>query len=385
MPQVLRTSQCLLLVDDHPRNLVLLEAMLAPLGRRILCAEGGEAAIALFDAEAPDLVLLDLVMPGVDGLAVLAHIRSHPERPHIPVIFVTSQNERAHRLHALEAGADEFIEKPIDRAILLARVRTLLSLKASRDQLQASRNELQMSLDLVAQRNRLLERLQRTQREFIQFIVHDLKNPLAVVAISLQCAQERVSEGTFEQLAENLAEAEGAAIRMREMVEDLLTVARLEEGDFPVRREIVSVTDFLRPIVASYTRKAESQSVSLQAPADTGASVRADPLLLRRVLENILDNALRYTPESGRVGVDARAGDDVEIRVTNTGPSVPPAERERIFEKFARGTAEVPALGNAGLGLYFCKCAVEAQGGRISVLETPEWPTCFVIQLPPPS
>jgi signal transduction histidine kinase len=100
------------------------------------------------------------------------------------------------------------------------------------------------------------------------------------------------------------------------------------------------------------------------------------------VLENILDNSFRYTPVAGRISISVQFGHDVEITICNTGPAIPPEERLCIFEKFVRGRAEQPANGNAGLGLYFCKRAIEAHGGRIRVHETAEWPTSFVIQLP---
>jgi signal transduction histidine kinase len=115
---------------------------------------------------------------------------------------------------------------------------------------------------------------------------------------------------------------------------------------------------------------------------ETDCKVWADPILLRRVLENILDNSLRYAPEAGHVGIRMRSTDGIEIQISNDGPPIAPADRERIFEKFARGSTEIPVAGSAGLGLYFCKRAVEAHGGRISVLQTAEWPTSFVIQLP---
>jgi signal transduction histidine kinase len=377
----------LLLVDDQPRNLALLEVLLRPLGHDLHAADGGRSAIELFEKHPPDLVLLDLVMPEVDGLAVLRHIRRKSSRPHVPVILVTAHSEREHRLRGLEAGADEFLEKPIDRAILLARVRTLLQLKASRDELQTSR-------DVLAERNASLERLQREQRELTQFIVHDLKNPLAVVAGNLQWALESLaktrfvdpSEPSLTAIAESLAEANGGALRMRSMIEDLLTIARFEHAEFPVRPEVVSIADLLHSLVETYGRKAEQKNISLllSTPPEAQGKVRADPSLFRRVLENILDNALRYTPSSGRIRIATRSERAFEIRVSNSGPSIPNSLRRRIFEKFVRGDLKNEAVGNAGLGLYFCKCAVEAHGGQIDVEETADWPTSFVIQLPLP-
>jgi two-component system phosphate regulon response regulator PhoB len=166
----------LLIVDDDPASIALMQLHLAPLGHRLVCASDEQRAMALFDAELPDLVLLDFVMPGIGGLGVLAHIRTRAYTIHVPVILVTMYSEREHRLLGLQAGADEFLEKPIDGAILLTRVNSLLALRESQDELRASR-------DFAAARALLLERLQREQRELTQFIVHDLKSQLSVVLL----------------------------------------------------------------------------------------------------------------------------------------------------------------------------------------------------------
>ncbi len=367
--------KCILLVDDDPRNLMVLEARLEILGHELVSANGGQDAIAKFDARPPDLVLLDLVMPGTDGLGVLAHIRKRECHRHIPVVLVTAHSEREHRLRGLQAGADEFLEKPIDGPILLARVQTLLKLKESHDELHASR-------DSLAHRNALLERLQREQRELVQFIVHDLKTPLSVISANLEWSQDNVGAASVDELREALADSHGGVLQLRAMIEDLLSVSRLEDSTFPLQPELISIGEMFKPLMASYGRRAQQRSVNLNPLPAMDCKVWADPILLRRVLENILDNSLRYTPARGHVAVAMRASDPIEIEISNDGPPIAPEDRERIFEKFARGRAETPLAGSAGLGLYFCKRAIEAHGGRIRVLQTEHWPTSFLIQLP---
>jgi two-component system sensor histidine kinase/response regulator len=370
-----RASKRLLLVDDDPAMLALLQTWLQPFGFDLISADNEDAAIALFDAELPDLVLLDYLMPGIGGLGVLAHIKGHAQGTHVPVILVTMYSDRTYRLLGLRAGADEFLEKPIDASILLARVQTLLSLKQSRDELQASRDALQS-------RNMLLEQLQREQRELMQFVVHDLKNQLSVVLMSFQCAQQEAATLKSIDLSEILTDGSLGAQRLQTMVEDLIIVSRLEESKFPVRAEFVPVNDVIGSVVAAYALEAKKNSVALTWAADADWQVWADPALLRRVLENILDNCFRYTPSGGRISVSAHFGHDVEITIGNSGPAIPLDERHCIFDKFVRGRAEPPTNGNAGLGLYFCKRAIEAHGGRIRVHETAEWPASFVIHLP---
>ncbi|MDP9037356.1 MAG: response regulator [Myxococcota bacterium] len=364
----------LLLVDDDPRDLAHLEEQLAPLAHGILRATDGRTALVLFSEHRPDLVLLNLVMPDSDGLDVLARMRAHEIGDRVPIILVAARGTIQDRLRGLEGGADEYLEKPFDVPLLLSRVRTLLGLKSSRDAMRRSKEELE-------HRNAALERLHREQRELMAFVVHDLKNPLGVVGANVELARELVgAPGSL--LAEALDEASGASRRLRAMIEDLSTVSLLEESQFTLHAERVPISDLLQEAVQEYTRRAHEKKVELLTPQAPAGHVTADRALLLRVIENILDNSLRYTPAHGRVGLAARVGTDVLIAVSNSGPAIPAAERLRVFEKFARLENDGSARGNTGLGLYFCKRAVEAQGGSIEVTETPEWPTSFVVRLP---
>jgi signal transduction histidine kinase len=386
-PSVTRVAQCgemapyfgasmkLLLVDDEPRNLDVLEGLLAPLGHEIERADRGRTALASIETSPPDLVLLDLMMPEMDGIDVLLHIRAMTGGADVPVVLVTAHADREHRLRGLEAGADDFLEKPVDGALLLARVQTLLRLKAARDELKTSHLEL-------VERHQALLQLQREQRELTEFIVHDLKTPLAIVCTNLSFSLGEVDTGTPD-LVDALDEANEAAGRLRRMIEDLLAVSRLEQSNFPIRVESLPVTPLLGEIASQARRRATERGISILAPTGPLVTANADASLLRRVLENIVDNSLRYTPASGTVALEAVGNHQVRIAVSNSGPPIPTSERGRVFEKFTRGSHEPGHRGgNAGLGLYFCKRAIEALGGDIQVTETPEWPTSFVITLP---
>ncbi len=356
----------ILLVDDEPRNVAVLEGHLGPLEHELVRALDGRSALALFESTPFDLVLLDLMMPGFDGIDVLSHIRANESRVHVPVIIITAYGEREQRIKALEAGADEFLEKPVDSAILLARVRTLLELKESRDDLSA--------------RNAELEKLQRAQRELTQFLVHDLRSPLAVVSSNLGWIREEIAKEKVD-VVEALADAAEATKRLQQMVDDLLTVARLDEVDFPVRVESVGLDALIRSLLAEHQAKAELRDIRLTVDADA-AKVRADPMLLKRVMENLLDNSFRHTPAKGRVHVGVHKTEVVEICVSNDGPVIPVEERTRIFDKFYRVERDRSTVRSPGLGLYFCKRALDAQGGEIGVADVSDWPTSFVVRLP---
>jgi two-component system sensor histidine kinase/response regulator len=369
-------SKRVLVIGDEPREFAALAAALAPLGRGFepVCAVSIHAALAHLEQEVPDIVILDAESADVGGLRTLAHLRSHPVGLRIPIVVVTASKEREEHLANLEAGAADVLTKPIDAPIFRARLRALLSLHAATDTLRRTNDELQT-------RNEALERLQQEQRDLVAFIVHDLKTPLAVVWSNVDFAQEQIRASPVP-LRDALHEAARATRRLRSMIDDLLTMSRLEDSEFPVRLESISVPDLLLEVVREYTQIADDKHVELLPPSEARGRVRADRTLLQRVLENILDNSLRHTPAHGRVALDACVEHDVVIAVSNSGPSIPAAERGRIFEKFARLDKHAVVRGHAGLGLYFCKRAVEALGGNIEVTETPEWPTSFVMHLP---
>jgi signal transduction histidine kinase len=366
--------KCLLLVDDDARNLLALDALLRPFGHRLVHAHDGLEAIELFHEVHPEIVLCDLSMPSIDGIEVLRRIRAHETTGHTPFILLTAHTDRESRLRALRAGADEFIEKPIDEAVLTARLRTLLRLKESRDALDRAHAEL-------TTRHASLERLQREQRELTEFIVHDLKAPLSVARTTLEWLADGPAERREDE-ADALGDVRRAIGRVESMVEDLLWASRLEQPGFAVRKREVELDPLLDDVVDRYARAAELRRIRLVRPEPSRARIEGDPRLLQRVLENLLDNSLRYTPSCGRVCIAAALEDGVEIRVSNDGPAIPAGERARIFEKFVRGTAERPRAGNAGLGLYFCKRAVQAHDGDIGVVDVPGWATSFRIWLP---
>ncbi|HET6146798.1 MAG TPA: HAMP domain-containing sensor histidine kinase [Polyangia bacterium] len=256
----------------------------------------------------------------------------------------------------------------------------------SPDTARASRDEL------LCHHAALLD-AQREHRELTELIVHDLKAPLSALRAGLDWVRGHLPPEQ-DELVEAIADADAAARRLGAMIGDLLSVSRLDQSDLPLRRQSVSLRSLFDLIAHTYTRRAGEKGIALRShlPPDAGdgdaqVQVHADPTLLQRVMENLVENALRYTRPNGQIQLSAARHPEsrdrpVEIAVSNDGPPIPPPERARIFHKFARGSSEGAVDGSAGLGLYFCKRAVEAHGGAIAVVETPDWPTSFRITLP---
>jgi signal transduction histidine kinase len=379
-----------LMVDDIEANLVALEALLDPLKCNLVRARSGNEGLKQLLRREFAVILLDVQMPEMDGyeMARLAH--SHPSSRETPIIFLTANNMSEDTLlQGYGSGAVDVLFKPVSPVILRGKVQVFLDLfnahRRLEDEIQTHKStlaQLQASRDELAIRHEALERAQQDQRELTEFIVHDLKNPLTVVNAGLELVAELVPDASSD-LGQTVSEAAEATRRLRTMVEDLLAISRMEQSDFPLQREAVSLTKLLRAVIQAYVRRAQERGITLAPPPELSLEIKADRTLLQRVLENILDNAFRYTPANGRIAVTTtRSSHGVEINVSNDGPPIPERERHRVFEKFRRGARDGTSFGNAGLGLYFCKRAMEAHGGGIDIIQLPDWPTSFRLSLP---
>jgi len=216
------------------------------------------------------------------------------------------------------------------------------------------------------------------QLEFIQLALHDLQTPVAVLDLSMKLLEDDLAGAGPEALA-TLRGAERAVRRIQQYIDHLVTSERT--GSLRPRRERVDLVALLKDIVADYSPHAATSGVALGLDVSGAQSLVmiADQTLLCRVFQNVIENSLRHAGKGGRVLVEAHAGAAVEVRVCNDGPGIPRGDRETIFEKYSGNVAE---HGTTGIGLFFCRLAVAAHGGTISVHDTPSWPTCFVVRLP---
>jgi len=357
----------ILVIDDEPLNRELVGACLDGGGHELIYAASGQEALDTIDTiGAPDLVLLDVMMPGLDGFATARRIKELTLDQFVPIILVTALHDQRARVEGLRAGADEFLTKPFDRNELVIRIAHLLAL---RDKGNA-----------LLRRNVELAELQRFRGEMSQLIVHDLKNPLTVVLSNLEYVLEDPDIKVDTRNA--LADAKEGGRRALRLLANLLDVTRLESGRLQPQRSRVAIADVVEPVLRQRVYLARSRGIALLSDFDEATTIHADVELMVRVLENIFDNALRYTPAGGRVSFAARrANDAIELRIGNTGSAIPPDARTRIFEKFGQ-TGDGIGRMNLGLGLYFCRLATEAHGGRIWVEESHDLPTVFGLALP---
>lgn len=358
----------ILVVDDTEANRILLQEILELEGHRVLLAVDGAEALRAVTDGAPDLVLLDVNMPGMDGLEVCRRLRADARTASLPVILVTALAERSHRLEGIAAGANDYLTKPIDRPDLLLRVRNALRLRRLHTEL--------------AEQYRKLQELEAMRDGLVHMLVHDLRNPLTGIAVYLELAQERVRQLGEPQLVADMEAMSVSVRRLTGMVSDVLDVSRLEANAMPLQVAEADLRGLAAEAVASLGAAGHATVVQANAGPPIMASVDAG--LMRRVIANLVGNAVKFSPRGGEVRVEVtQAATGVEIRVSDQGRGISPEFHQRIFEKFGQvNGGNTPAVRSSGLGLTFCKLAVEAHGGAIGVESEVGVGSTFRVRLP---
>ncbi len=364
----------ILVVDDDPRNRKLLEEYLLAAGYDVRVAPDGRTALALASEQPPDLVLLDVMMPDLSGLEVCQKFKNDPRTRLCQVVLVTALDGTPHRVEGLDTGADDYIAKPVRREEFMAKVRSMLRARGLLAELEAARETL-------ALRNAKLEELEGLKETLTQTLVHDLKNPLAAVLGNLELMERKADESVLHLVRRSKA----AAWRMHQMILNLLDIGQLEEGKLLLRPESLDAGSLARKACQEMEGGATQRGVRFElVPDETAAVLKGDAAVLRRVLDNLLANAIEHSPQGGIVRVAVTVCDEgIEISVADQGSGVPPEFREKIFEKFQRleNRTSIPGA-NRGLGLTFCRLAVEAHGGTIWVDDAPGRGALFRALLP---
>ncbi len=359
----MHSDKNILVVDDESRNVKLMKALLMPMGYRVQTALSGPEAIAITETLRPDLVLLDIMMPDMDGFEVCRRVKENAATRPIPVIMVTALHRMEDRVKAMEAGADDFLSKPVDATELSIRVKSLLRIKAYQDDLETSYSE-------IAEKSAELASLHQMKEQLMHMIVHDLNNPLANITWGLELLSTAREElpGAFRGLIDGLV---CSCRDVNDMVQNILDVYKMEEGKLAPVKKTGSLEGLIREVVSLFDHKAQERGIFITCEADASVpAVPMDAVLIKRVLANLLNNAIRYTPSGGTVSialVHLPEEGGLCIRVCDSGRGLAEEYHEKIFDKFEQIHLRVASgrSGGHGLGLAFCRMAVEAHEGRI--------------------
>ncbi len=344
----MKSPDRLLIVDDVPDNLFLVRTILEEEGYEIITSSNGHDALKIIESEPPDLILLDVMMPVMDGYEVTRRIRAMKDLLFIPILLITAY-DRANAVKGLDLGADEFIRKPIEADELLARVRSLLRLKHS-----------------IAER----DRIDRQRQDFVSRLTHDLRTPLVAADRMLGLLQDGVLGEISPEIREALTVMGRSNHNLLEMVNKLLDVYRYESGSKTIDLQSLNLQELLTQVVQELKPIAISKNLELISDlGDIAVEIKGDRLELLRVFNNLIGNALKFT-EAGIVHVSLELDEsEVKIIIADTGAGIPLAEQPFLFQRFKQGSHQKQG---SGLGLYLSHYIISAHNGKILVKSPPD-------------
>ena len=356
------TPARLLVVDDQEPNLRIIGGMLGDFGYEITLAATGDEALARLDRGPVDLILLDLMMPDRDGIEICRLIRQQPRWQDIPIIFLSAADDKNLIVRALEAGGVDYITKPFNQPELLSRVRTHLALKMARDQLR---------------------QLAEDKDELLGILAHDLQNHLVGMAITVQVLQDRASRHGDNRLERAAANIRHSTVQMRAFVQEFLANSAADRGWTLDIRPVV-LNEAAVAAVQHHAEAARCKGVSLEHEPSPAASVAADRKALDQVLDNLISNALKFSPAGAAVRVSVQPTDHGGVlSVRDEGPGFTEDDKLRMFRRYGRLSAR-PTGGepSTGLGLSIVKKLVDAMGGRVECESTAGRGATFRVNLP---
>lgn len=352
----------ILVVDDDRLNIRILAGILKGEGYTLVEANSGERALLAYADFLPDLVLLDVMMPGIDGFETCRRLNRTYGGNCAPVIFITAKNESDDLVEGLSAGGVDYLPKPFKAKEVLARIRSHLQ------------NRI-----LSEQRKQLVDQLSNAnaaKNRFLGMAAHDLRNPLA----SIRGLAEFLREGAVGPLSVDQLDLintiHSASQSMLDLVNELLDVATIESGELKIYREPHNLADLIAKSVAMTNIEAAKKNTRVTIETRGLAPVlMLDAAKMRQVIDNLLSNAVKYSPPGSAITAtiqSAPAHGTFGFAVQDQGPGIPDNERDKLFKDFSRLSAQ-PTAGekSTGLGLAICRKIVEAHGGIITAENLP--------------
>ncbi len=343
-----------LVVDDEENNRILLRDLLEAQGHKVSEAEDGEQALQKAMESSIDVILLDVMLPKLDGFEVCRRLKGNPQTAPIPVLLITSLTDRQDRLKGMEAGANDFLTKPIDTQDVILRVRNAVYTKQLFDRLQENYRRFQ---ELEALRDNLTH-----------MIVHDLRSPLTGIKLFLEVLQRSARKKLDDIENQYLERVLNGINTLMEMISSVLDVSRLEVGEMPLNLSLCDLRNIAKKAIETLGYLAHQYQVHLEVPPEP-VLLFCDANIISRVIMNLVGNAIIHTPKEGRVWVRVEEKEDqAKVLVIDTGSGIPLEDQEKIFEKFGQvKLGDQNRKYSTGLGLTFCKLAIEAHGGKIGV------------------
>lgn len=368
-----RLTPRVVIVDDSPVGTEALAAHMEIEGFQAETYNDSLEALDALRANPPDIVLMDVMMPGMNGLALLKALRAHPSTAEVPVIMLTALDESDDIVRGLDLGANDYVTKPPQLEVLAARVRTQLHLKRLQDQRQRDIAELR--------------RLSNIKDKFLQIAAHDLRTPVHNITLGLDLLTRYYERSNceiqeFESITRTMTNALGI---MRSIVNDFLDLQAIRSGSVDLDIQPVNLNTLVQNVLEQYAAYARQKDVEIRASFDPELpGSNGDPNRLTQVIANLVSNAVKFSPRGSVIGVRTRVVNRRQLlEVADSGPGIPEDEMPLLFQEFARLSPQ-PTGGekSSGVGLSIAQQLVELHGGKIGARSKPGHGSLFWVELP---
>lgn len=360
----------ILIVDDTPANLQFLASLLKMKGHKTRAALNGELALQAIRNQSPDLILLDVHMPDIDGIEVCRRLKAEPATADIPVIFVSGEHEMQNKVKAFASGGVDYITRPFQIDEVLSRVSIHLDLRKQREQLRHTLRHMQ--------------ELEHLRDNLIHMIIHDLRNPLWSIESYLELINSVEAAQHSPEIVTYLRDAQAQTSSMIDMINSILDINRMENNSLDLHRTECDLIDLCRQVIQNVEPMRQSRILTLEAAAPAITLINVS--LIRRLLTNLITAAIQATrAEGGRISLSTRPVNGfLRINIADNAPPIPVEEHHSVFSKYEQAHSVLSGKGRyaPGLGLPFCKLAAEAHGGRIGIEASADAGNVFWVELP---
>lgn len=360
----------ILVVDDNPANLRVFLDQLTRAGFRILVAPSGQRALQQLDHITPDLILLDVLMPGLDGFETCSRLKANKATKNIPVIFMTALTDTLDKVKGFDVGGVDYITKPLQYEEAIARIRTHLTIRRLQQQLE--------------EQNAQLKHLNASKDKFLSMISHDLRSPFSSLRGLIQFTSQNLQGWSKSKIEEVIHLLGHSTDNLYALIENLLTWSRIQRGVIDFQPQYLQLKNTIAKDIDLFTSIAEQKQILLTNHVAEPLQVYADANMLDAVLRNLLSNAIKFTHPGGRIDVSATQNEhSITVSVTDTGIGLSEENSAKLFRIDDRykqlGTAKEKGTG---LGLILCKEFIEKNEGVIGVISQPDKGSTFFFTLP---
>ncbi len=381
----------LLVVDDKLENLDILLDYLKLEGFEVLLAHNGLDAIQLAQDQQPDVILLDVMMPGIDGFETCQRLKAQDVTKHIPVIFMTALSGTKNTIKGFDVGGVDYVVKPFQSQELLARVQTHVTLRRLQKTLEEKNQRLEEYVHSLAEKsqqldekNNQLEDVNATKDRFVSIVSQDLKDQLGELKGFSELIHEHLDDYSREDLKKLLADINKPIEQLYGIFENLLTWSRIQRGKIEYHPEPMHVRNIISRNLSVLTSKVNRKHISVETSLPEDVKVCADSEMVDTIVYNLLSNAIKFSHVNGNIRISAEQRDNmVEMSISDSGIGIAAEHLPNLFRIDAQ-FKNPGTLGEkgTGLGLIICKALIERNGGRISVTSHSGKGTTFAFTLP---